>query len=1258
MTFRQKRTSFMSAVSVGALVAAALLVAPVVVGGPAEAAVVKSVKGKNVTSRRITAPSNNVTEVLLEDGTVITLSPGASIDIVSFTYNGGNDGSLRLKINNGTVRISGGLANNRNTFTIETPQASIALDAGTALVAVSGGETKAHLLNGAGFTFTSNNRSKRIFRPGFKTTSNGGSPTRPARVDQREIQNDLALLKISVVPVRVLPRASAGNNQTANGLPPAGPDDDNITTGSINSSSSQQQQSGDPGLADEPVNLAAADEEDGTNGFDDPVNVNNPITVDDQTGQVTPVIPTPAAVGPVIAEPPQISLLSVSFDNIANGSNFDASQVTSNRASLNNITLLDVFINDQFTVMGSTVRASFDPNSELVLFRNYLENTEDFYKKRNGSLLNDINSATTASTTNRSLVFLNSGGGGFSNDDLTVDKLQSALGPGGFVQSDSLGAGFANTGIGIETEGLFSIVMSGQPRPVDAKIEGTSIFTGKNIYQYNEEKPPFYPDIVEIYAAEGGDSFGNSAELFLVGGDLDERYRGKILTSGIGEKISPVFIRDAITTQIDLENANLLGNSINPIVAYKTDLVFNEDKFIFTDTIGLFEDAIGNNIVVGYGDLNGAVKELSGTQSSAIANEIETTQDFDANARVIRYFLSPGLDSIQFKFDDEGFPVSSANSLSLNPKANGHSILGATSDLSPLISSGIRGFQSFETFRAGKQEQVVDTGILVVSPEGDEKFHRPSVFAHFDFLVNETGEGQGRIQDSSISATIGQLSYVFTRQENGKTVILNSQTELQKITDSDAVVSADVFAAGRTVGSTSGKLTADAREGSVSFTSGIFSTAAGGGNPASPGDGGLGFLVLENFGEFGNEITEVVSDGVKLSEELGVPTDNVIPGGAEFAVGTGPERDFQYGLLRLATAVGGLNLDFTENVGHDPRSFTKPAELNEAADKGIVAEGFAVGVVESSSNPDKPADGVVSISSVYSVTSQNGIFSTSNSEGFNTVPNLTIYQADGDINTIGGTVDLNMFAEDAAVTINLGTKSEVPTAQANAAGSVYISNSLFALSSQFDVMNFNRGYSIGDEDDVTKSQENITFVSSDFVKEGLPSNNSEFEAARTKDYKHVQWGFFFGDAFDEKGNAHHVHMGTFATGAPVDGGFKGKGTVRYDGHLIGNVKYNDNTYVASGTFTDTFDFATRRGSTAVQFDGRNFDGLSGSPEGSAAYASTVKSADNFTGTLSGNFVGGLNSSGTPNGLAGQFAIGNGGNYNAVGTFAADGTVVK
>jgi len=149
----------------------------------------------------------------------------------------------------------------------------------------------------------------------------------------------------------------------------------------------------------------------------------------------------------------------------------------------------------------------------------------------------------------------------------------------------------------------------------------------------------------------------------------------------------------------------------------------------------------------------------------------------------------------------------------------------------------------------------------------------------------------------------------------------------------------------------------------------------------------------------------------------------------------------------------------------------------------------------------------------------------------------------------------------------------------------------------------------------------------------------------------LQWGYWGGQVTTSTDGGTRTDVGainTWVAGVPtVTMPTTGSGS--YSGAAIGTVNTNGATYLATGGFTNTYNFGTNTGAFAINnFDGHTFTGtVTGS--GGATYAGPIAGGgDNRQGTVIGSFYGpGAAETG------GQFAVQatSGPSYIASGVFA-------
>src|SRR5690606_38997007 len=82
--------------------------------------VVRSAKRESVDSERFSAGPNETFELLLADGTSITLAAGAEVTVDRYRYDpAARLGELSMTVTRGAVRIIGGALNNSSAITVD-----------------------------------------------------------------------------------------------------------------------------------------------------------------------------------------------------------------------------------------------------------------------------------------------------------------------------------------------------------------------------------------------------------------------------------------------------------------------------------------------------------------------------------------------------------------------------------------------------------------------------------------------------------------------------------------------------------------------------------------------------------------------------------------------------------------------------------------------------------------------------------------------------------------------------------------------------------------------------------------------------------------------------------------------------------------------------------------------------------------------------------------------------------------------------------
>src|SRR5262245_38785035 len=166
--------------------------------GPGGKPIVRSVTKETATGDRFQTNEKEIQQVLLNDGTSLTLGPGSTMLIESFTYDPKTQsGQLNVRLERGQFRVVGGLLNNTGNIGVQTPGGKLDLDNASAFVEVqSNGATRASLLHGKSLKMTTDGKSETVERPAFEVASAGANqPIKtPSHQDPRMVAADALAL--------------------------------------------------------------------------------------------------------------------------------------------------------------------------------------------------------------------------------------------------------------------------------------------------------------------------------------------------------------------------------------------------------------------------------------------------------------------------------------------------------------------------------------------------------------------------------------------------------------------------------------------------------------------------------------------------------------------------------------------------------------------------------------------------------------------------------------------------------------------------------------------------------------------------------------------------------------------------------------------------------------------------------------------------------------------------------------------------------
>jgi hypothetical protein len=184
-----------------------------------------------VIGQRVATGDDAIVQLLLADGSTITLGPRTELTIERYHYDAETrSGVLAIATTRGIVRLVGGRASKTEPIVIETPSATVALRGGIGFVALdaTSGATEASLAYGSSLAATSRStaETRRTTRTGVTLTVRAGEDIQAERGDFAKL--DAALAPPGDAPASTGPddgamRALADVNSarpSTTGLPP------------------------------------------------------------------------------------------------------------------------------------------------------------------------------------------------------------------------------------------------------------------------------------------------------------------------------------------------------------------------------------------------------------------------------------------------------------------------------------------------------------------------------------------------------------------------------------------------------------------------------------------------------------------------------------------------------------------------------------------------------------------------------------------------------------------------------------------------------------------------------------------------------------------------------------------------------------------------------------------------------------------------------------------------------------------------------
>lgn len=253
-------------------------------------------------------------------------------------------------------------------------------------------------------------------------------------------------------------------------------------------------------------------------------------------------------------------------------------------------------------------------------------------------------------------------------------------------------------------------------------------------------------------------------------------------------------------------------------------------------------------------------------------------------------------------------------------------------------------------------------------------------------------------------------------------------------------------------------------------------------------------------------------------------------------------------------------------------------------------------------------------------------------------PNLTL-TTDAATNTASATLrDLNMGT--GHLTLQLGG-----TDGANAGPSAFIDDNNYALMNNSPTTRPGMPGSVVASTAMVSYNANPTALNGLYSAAGVTPCTCSF----------MTWGWWGGDVSINAGPASitdRVNLSTYVAGQLTTAvQMPRTGTATYVGDMVGNVRNGNNSYIAVGGYSNSWNFASQTGLVRVtNFDGANFVGATVLNSGTAQFSGGMVSTNTLrAGTLNGSFV---NNGAVPAaGQIGTFGV-VGPNYTAAGTFKA------
>jgi len=128
--------------------------------------------------------------VLFLDQSAVTLGADSELVIDTFTYDPATkQGQIRLRLNQGLLRVVGGHISKNTATEIATPHGKVDIRGGITIVNSDANSTNATFLFGQQMQMTDNNgNSQNVTRPGFSVGSSSQGMPAPSRTDSQQLR--------------------------------------------------------------------------------------------------------------------------------------------------------------------------------------------------------------------------------------------------------------------------------------------------------------------------------------------------------------------------------------------------------------------------------------------------------------------------------------------------------------------------------------------------------------------------------------------------------------------------------------------------------------------------------------------------------------------------------------------------------------------------------------------------------------------------------------------------------------------------------------------------------------------------------------------------------------------------------------------------------------------------------------------------------------------------------------------------------------